>query len=180
MSDHLNETQIGTERIFEGRAVKLDVDQVRLADGTETVREVVRHPGAVLIVGLLPDQRVVMVRQYRYCVGEPLLELPAGTLEPGEDPLDCARRELAEETGYQSDEWTKIATFYTTPGFTDEQIHCFVGRNLLAGGEGEADEDERIETVLMPLSSAQTLARRGELHDAKSMVGLLLCRHDRL
>jgi len=180
MSDHLTETRLSSERIFTGRAVKLDVDRVRLPDGTESVREVIRHPGAVVIVGLLADQRVVMIRQHRYCVGQELLELPAGTLEAGEDPAECARRELAEETGYQSDDWTKITSFYTTPGFTDELIHCYLAKNLQPGGVGEMDEDERIETVTMPLSSAQTMARRGELHDAKTMVALLLCRHDRL
>lgn len=180
MSDHLTETRLSSETIFQGRAVRLERDRVRLPDGTESVREVVRHPGAVVIVGLLADQRVVMIRQHRYCVGEALLELPAGTLEAGEDPLDCARRELAEETGYQSDDWTAVTSFYTTPGFTDERIHCFLARDLRPGAAGEADEDERIETVLMPLSAAQTMARRGELRDAKTMVALLLCRHDRL
>ncbi len=180
MSEHLTETRLSSETIFEGRAVRLEVDRVRLPDGTESVREVIRHPGAVVIVGLLADQRVVMIRQHRYCVGEALLELPAGTLEAGENPDDCARRELAEETGYQSDDWTRIATFYTTPGFTDELIHGYLARNLQPGAVGEADEDERIETVLMPLSAAQTMARRGDLHDAKTMLALLLCRHDRL
>lgn len=178
MSEQLRETRIDGKRIYDGRAVKLDVDQIRLPDGNETVREVVRHPGAVMIVPLTSDGRVILVRQYRYCAGQALLELPAGTLDPGEEPLACARRELHEETGYTSREWHHVTTFYTTPGFTDELIHLFFARDVEPDGEGGGIEDETIETVMMPLSSAQTLARRGEIHDAKTMVGLLLAQVD--
>lgn len=178
MTEHLAETRLDGERVYDGRVVTLEVDRVALPDGGESRREVVRHPGAVMIVPLTDDGRVVMVRQFRYCVGEALLELPAGTLAPGEEPADCARRELAEETGLSAAEWRLLATFYTTPGFTDEVIHCYLARRLADGATATPDADETIETVLLPLSSAQTLARRGELRDAKTMVGLLLAPLD--
>lgn len=175
MGDELGEVRIGGERVYDGRVVKLDVDRVRLADGLESRREVVRHPGATMVVPLLDDGRVVMVRQFRYATGETLLELPAGTLDhPGEEPLECARRELAEETGLTAREWRLLASFYTTPGFTDERIWCFLATGIASDAVARPDADERIETVMMPLSSAQALARRGEIHDAKTIVGLML------
>ncbi|NUQ00396.1 MAG: NUDIX hydrolase [Armatimonadetes bacterium] len=178
MSDHLRETRIDGERVYDGQVVKLEVDRVRLPDGRESVREVVRHPGAVMVVPLTDDGRVVMVRQHRYCTGEALLELPAGTLEPGEEPLACAQRELVEETGYQARDWRHLASFYTTPGFTDELIHCYLASGITLGERAGGDEDELIELAMLPLSSAQTLARRGEIRDAKTMVGLLLTKVD--
>lgn len=174
MDNPLLETQLASETLYTGRVVRLEVDQVRLADGTESVREVIRHPGAVVIVGLLPDERVVLVKQFRYASGQALLELPAGTREAGEAPELTARRELAEETGYQSEQWTELATFYSAPGFCDELLHCYLAENLRPGGVGEADVDERIEPLLLPLAEARAMALRGEFHDAKTIAGLLL------
>lgn len=167
------ETQLSSRSVYDGRVVHLAVDQVRLADGSESVREVIRHPGAVVIVPLHDDGRVVLIRQFRYAAGEALLELPAGTLEPGEDPLACAQRELAEETGLAAAEWRLLSSFYSAPGFCTELLHCYLARGLTPA-VAEADADEEIETVVMPLSAAQTLARRGELRDAKTIAGLLL------
>ncbi|MCC7493173.1 MAG: NUDIX hydrolase [Fimbriimonadaceae bacterium] len=175
----MSESTLTSQRIYDGRVVHLDVDQVALAKGGQSVREVVRHPGAVMVVPVTADGRVVLVRQYRYAAGEALLELPAGTLDhPGEDPLACAQRELAEETGYQATQWRLLASFYTAPGFCTELIHCFLASDVTPGAVAEADADEDIELVMMPLSSAKTLARRGELRDAKTICGLLLAPFD--
>jgi len=169
----MGEQRIASERKYDGRVVKLDVDRVRLDDGRESVREVIRHPGAVLIVPVFDDGRVLMIRQHRYAPGCDLLELPAGTLDhAGESLVDAARRELAEETGYSAREWRLLTSFYTTPGFTDELIHCFLATGLAEDAAGEPDADEQIEPVVLPLAEARAMARRGEIRDAKTMVGL--------
>lgn len=175
MSQPAAETQLRSQRLYDGRVVTLDVDEVRLASGVETRREVVRHPGAVVIVPLTDDGRVVMVRQFRYAAGRTLLELPAGTLDhPGEDPQQAAERELLEETGCRAREWRLVASFYSAPGFCDELLHCFVARGVEPVADATPEDDETVERVLLPLSAAQTLVRRGELADAKTICGLLL------
>ena len=171
----LDEVRLDGGRVYDGRVVHLDVDRVRLADGTEAVREVVRHPGAAVIVPVLDDGRVLLVRQFRYPTGGVLLELPAGTVAAADaDPLECARRELAEETGHRAAEWRHLATFFSAPGFTDERVHCYLARRLETTSEGRLDEDERIDVVAVPLAEAEAMARRGELHDAKTIAGVLL------
>ncbi|MBI2300224.1 MAG: NUDIX hydrolase [Armatimonadetes bacterium] len=166
--------RIGTRRVHDGRVLRLDVDLVRLPGGGESVREVIRHHGAVVIVPLRDDGQVVMVRQFRYAAGEELLELPAGTLGPGEEPLACAKRELAEETGHAAREWRLLASFFSSPGFCDELLHCYLAEGAAPGATGHQDEDEDCKPVLLPLAEARAMARRGELHDAKTIAGLLL------
>ncbi|MEW6364409.1 MAG: NUDIX hydrolase [Acidobacteriota bacterium] len=171
------EHRLEGERVYSGRIVRLDVDRVRLGNGVETIREVVRHPGASLVVPLLDDGRVVLVRQYRYAVAEMLLELPAGKLDAaGEEPLACAQRELAEETGYAALTWIPLGDFYTTPGFTDEKIHCFLAAGLLPAQGRSADEDESIEVVPVAMTEAVELVRRGAIRDAKTIAALLLAQ----
>ncbi len=165
------ETAIASERVFEGRVVMLRVDDVRLPNGRETKREVVEHKGAVAIVPLLPGNRVVLIRQWRHAVGEELLEIPAGTLEPGEDPLACAHRELAEETGYEASLLEPIASFYTSPGFTNERLHLFLATGLRPT-ERAPDEDELIETVPVPWEQAMTMCTDGRIVDGKTLFGL--------
>ncbi len=172
--DPWREVRITGERRYDGHVLRLEVDRVRLPDGGETVREVVRHPGAVVIVPVRADGCVLLVRQFRYAVGETLLELPAGTLHPGEDPLDCARRELAEETGRTAARWRPVARFFSAPGFCDEVLHCFLATELAPAVGAHPDEDENIEVVPAPLADAERLIARGEVRDAKSLVGLLL------
>jgi ADP-ribose pyrophosphatase len=174
VSEELQERRIEGRRVYEGRVVSLDVDRVCLADGGEATREVVRHPGAVVVVALTGDGHVVLERQFRYAAGEVLLELPAGTLAPGEDPLDCARRELAEETGFRARRWRALSVFYTAPGFTDERMHCFLAAGAARQGEARPEADERIEVVTVPLADAVAAMARGEVRDAKSIIGLLL------
>lgn len=169
------ETRLSSQCLYDGRVVRLELDAVRLASGLETQREVIRHPGAVVIVPLTDDGRVVLIRQYRYAAGRTLLELPAGTLDhPGEEPQAAAERELLEETGHRAREWRRIAGFFSAPGFCDELLHCYLALGAQPAGEAAPDPDETVETVLLPLSAAQTMARRGELADAKTICGLLL------
>ena len=137
----------------------------------------VRHPGASAVVPLLdpldsPDPRVVLIRQYRYAAEGYVYEIPAGRLDPGETPADCALRELREETGYSAETLIPLTTFYTTPGFTDERIHLFAAVGLTEGAS-QTESDEILDLAPMTLSSAMALIASGELVDGKTMIGLL-------
>lgn len=144
-------------------------------DGVEHVREIVRHPGAVVILPLLDDGRLVFERIYRVAVGQTLIELPAGTLEPGEDPAETARRELAEETGYRAGRIRHLLTFCMSPGILDEQMHLFVAESLEAGPTA-LEPGEDIRPLLCTWNEALEMVRRGEIHDAKTLVGLMYYR----
>lgn len=171
------EEAIESNRIYSGRVVNLDVDRVRLPDGGESVREVVRHAGAVVILPLFGDGRIALVRQFRYPIGDDLLELPAGTLEPGEPPQACAQRELVEETGWRAGQMEGLGSFYSTPGFTDEVLHSFVATDLDPGDGGRTpDEDEFIDVVVLSTEEVMSVARRGDIRDAKTLATLLLAR----
>jgi ADP-ribose pyrophosphatase len=159
--------------IYQSRIVRFRVDTVSLPDGSTTIREVIETPGAVAIVPLTDDHQVRMVRQFRSAVGKYLLELPAGTLEPNESPEQAAPRELAEETGDRADHWQRLLGFHTVPGICDEYIHLFLATGLTPG-ETNLERDELIEVVTLPLSEALAMVRRGEIHDAKTIIGLLL------
>lgn len=169
------ERTLTQKSIFQGKVVTLRVDEVLLQDGRVGRREVVEHPGAV---GILAIERsaegsgIVLVEQYRYAVGEFLWEIPAGTLKPGEDPLECAKRELREETGYTAEKWDYLIGFYTTPGFTSERMHLFLARGLAAGPQ-EADGDEFLSVRLVPLDRALEMLRSGQIRDAKTTIALL-------
>lgn len=168
---------MSTRRIYAGRVVDLDVERVRFPDGSTGELEVIRHSGAAAVVALADppdaaDPRVVLLRQYRYAVGGTILEIPAGRLERGESPEECARRELLEETGYAARSWRRLTTIYTTPGFTDERIHLFWAHDLEAH-EPAGDADEFIEVRLVPWSEAMEKIGDGQLADAKSMAALL-------
>ncbi len=168
------EMKIAGERVYMGRVLNLDVDRVRLASGAEAVREVVRHPGAAVVVPVLDDGRVVLVRQFRYAAGETLLELPAGKRDGNEDPAACAARELAEETGFAAARLEYLAGFFTAPGFTDEFIHCFLASGLRPVAGPVQDADEELELRLVTLDEARRLIASGDIRDAKTIVGLLL------
>lgn len=174
MGDVMHERRVAGRRIYEGRVVDLEVDEVELEDGTRAVREAVRHHGAVVLVPLTSDGRVLLVRQYRYVPGEVLLELPAGSLEPGEDPAACASRELVEETGRRPGRLRPLAAFYSAPGFCDEMVHCFLASDLEPVEGVSGDADERIEVVALRFEEAVAMARRGALRDAKTVAGILL------
>ncbi len=177
MCEARGEITVSSDRVFSGRVVALDVDRVRVPDGSERVREVVRHPGAVVLLPRLDDGRLVFVRQYRYPVGRELLELPAGTLEPDEPVLTCAARELGEETGLQAGSLDELGSFFSTPGFTDEVLHGVAATRLSPAENGGApDPDENIDVVVLSVEEAFERARSGQLRDAKSLATLLLAR----
>ena len=166
--------RIGSETVWEGRIATVRVDRFRYSDGEEAEREVIAHPGAVAVVAH-DGERLFLVRQPREAVGEAaLLELPAGKLdEDGEDPLDTAKRELAEEIGKGARSWSKLTSFYTSPGFADEECHVYLATDLY-DESAVADENERIEIVDVPLADVDSVIR--ECRDAKSLVGLLWFR----
>jgi ADP-ribose pyrophosphatase len=165
-----------SQTVYEGRVVSLQVDEIELADGRRAVREVVRHPGAVVVVAVDEEERVVLVSQYRHPIGAWLLELPAGGLEPGEDPLHAARRELREEVGLEAKTWRSLGRFYSSPGFANELLHAFEARDLEPVPR-DLDDDEDIVVIRRPLSE---LVTRPELTpDAKTLAALFLAVRSR-
>jgi ADP-ribose pyrophosphatase len=164
---------VGSQRLFQGRVVGLRVDEVRLAEGRTFRAEVVEHVPSVGIVPLHDDGRVVLVRQYRHPVGEALLEIPAGSVDPGETPEACAQRELAEEIGCRADDVIRLGGFYLSPGYCTEFMHIFLARGLRPA-TAAPDEDEQIDLEEMPLAEALRMVRAGELRDAKTIAALAL------
>ena len=144
-----------------------------LADGTSRSREVVIHPGAVVVLPLLDDGRVVLIRNYRVAVGETLIELPAGTLEAGEDPQVAAQRELAEETGYRCRELQPLHAFYMSPGLLRERMHLFLATGL-SEGDTAREPGEQIENLIVPWPEAVVMALDGRIQDAKTLTAILL------
>ena len=167
----MEERTIDSRRLYEGRLVNLRQDRVILSSGRETTREVVEHANCVAIVAIDPEGEVLMVRQFRKPVGEVLLEIPAGVVEDGEEPLDSAHRELEEETGYVAGRMEKIGGFYSSPGYSTEFLHLFLASELRKG-EARPDGDEIIEVVSVPFERTLSLILSGELCDAKSIAGL--------
>jgi ADP-ribose pyrophosphatase len=158
--------------LFQAHRFRIEQVVQTTPDGVEHIREVVRHPGAVVILPLLDDGRICFERNYRVAVGETLIELPAGTLEPGEDPAETARRELVEETGYRAGHIEHLLTFCMSPGILDERMHLFLATELQPGPTAlEAGED--IQTLLCTWDEALRMARRGEIRDAKTLVALM-------
>ncbi len=174
----LIETFVSKKTIWRGNAVNFDVDTVRLPNGKLATREYLAHPGAVGVVPFLDRDTVVMVRQYRHPVGEVTLELPAGKLDARESLLSCIKRELAEETGYTAAKFKPLIRYWPTPAFADEVLHLYVATGLKAG-KVNADDDEFIETVILPFKKAVEMVRRGKIRDSKTVVGLLACAVDR-
>jgi ADP-ribose pyrophosphatase len=169
--------QLDSRRIHTGRVVRLDVDTVRFPDGSTGQLELIRHPGAAAIVPCASDPpgadpTILLIRQYRYATGGQLWEIPAGTLDPGEDPEACARRELMEETGVTAARLQRLTSIWTTPGFTNEVIHLYLATGLTTG-EPSRERDEFIEVVPQPLSRVLALIRDGEIRDAKTVVAIL-------
>ncbi len=170
---------IGSQPIYEGRVISLRVDDIEVKSGLNVRREVVDHPGAVVILPIDADGRILWVRQYRYAAARALLELPAGTLEKGETPEATARRELVEETGFAAAAWQSLGGFFSAPGFCTEYLHAFAASDLTPE-HADGDEDEDIEVV--PLTLDESLARldAGEIEDAKSLAALMLYMRGRM
>ena len=162
---------LGTTRPWQGRRIAVRVDEVERTDGHRTSREVVEHAGAVGILAW-DGTRIAVVRQWRHATGQALLEIPAGTLEPGEPAADTARRELAEEAGLAADRWEEGPRFYTAPGFCTELLQLFLATELRPTQAG-GDEDESLEASWLTLDEAVESVDRGDIRDAKSIVGIL-------
>jgi len=169
--------QLAHRRIYTGRVVHLDVDTVRYPDGSTGEMEMLRHPGAAAVLPFASDPRgadptVLLIQQYRYATGGTLLEIPAGRLNPGEEPAACARRELQEEVGVTAGRLERLTTMWTTPGFTDERIHLYWAADLAAGAHAR-EPDEFIEVVPKPLSDVLGMVRSGAICDGKTVVAIL-------
>lgn len=165
------ERTLRSTRAFEGRLISLRVDEVERPDGARATREIVEHPGAVAILAW-DGARLAMVRQWRHAAGDVLLEIPAGTMEPDEDPLATARRELAEEMGVAAESWTRGPAFYTAPGFCTERLTLFLATDLREV-DTEAPDDEQIERSWVSLADAVAGVEDGRVADAKSIAGIL-------
>ena len=170
---HLIETKVSSEVVFDGNLLQVRRDTVRLPDGNLATREYVVHPGAVLVVPVLPDGRLVVERQYRYPVGRVFVEFPAGKLDPGETEIATAQRELAEETGYLAATWTPLGRIHSVVGYSSEAIHFFIAEGLTHVG-ARLDDGEFLEIVTMRLDEMLAAMDRGEITDAKTVAALLL------
>jgi ADP-ribose pyrophosphatase len=159
--------------VYRGRVLNLTVEMAQLPNGKSVELELIRHPGASAVVPLRDDGNVVMIRQYRHAAGGLIDEIPAGKLDQGELPLSCAKRELQEEVGMRADRWHHLGTIFTTPGFTDEQIHLYLAQGLRAG-EVAHDPDEYIEVTAYPLEEVVRLIREGRITDGKTICAIML------
>jgi ADP-ribose pyrophosphatase len=157
--------------IRKGRVFDLTVESITLPNGVHIDLEIIRHPGAAAIVPLGADNEVIMLKQYRHAVGGNLWEIPAGTLDAGEAPLDCARRELAEETGLIAESWESMGAVTPVPGYSDERIHLFLARHLTPSTQS-LDPDEVIEVHSIPLQEVVAMIHAGEIEDAKTIVAI--------
>lgn len=162
-----------SERVLETEKFAVARVPVRTHDGQSVTKHVVVHPGAVALVPVLDDGRLVLIRNERFAVGRPLLEVPAGTLAPGEPPLQCAARELREETGYRAQALRPLATFFTAPGFCDEAMHVFVATGLEHVGQA-LEPTEHIEPVLLTRHEVEAAIDERLIEDAKTLAALLL------
>jgi ADP-ribose pyrophosphatase len=160
-----------TKNIYTGRVITVNVDTVTLPNGLTVDLEVVRHPGAAAVVPLKDDGTVILIRQFRHAAGGFIYEIPAGKLDPGEDPRVCAARELEEEIGYRAGQLDLLSSIFTAPGFTDEVIHIYKATRLTRGRQ-QLDRDEVLEVIEMSLVEAIRMIETGAIRDAKSIVGL--------
>jgi ADP-ribose pyrophosphatase len=174
--DSLVEHTISSQTIFAGKVIRLQLDQVELPNGQIARREIVKHPGAVCLLAITAENKLLLVWQFRKALEKTILELPAGKLEKGEDPYVCAERELEEETGYRAKSLQHVVSFYTSPGFADEYIHLYIAREL-ARGTVHLDEDEFVEPVELTLAECFQCVQTGEICDAKTIVAIYLWQH---
>jgi ADP-ribose pyrophosphatase len=169
----IHEQHATSEYVYRGRVITLRVDRMRTDAGRERIREVIEHPGAVALVPVTASGDLLLIRQTRYAAGRVLLEVPAGTLDPGEDVLTCADRELQEETGYKADRLERIGGFFVAPSYDQEYIHIYVATGL-SESRLAADDDEDIEVVPVSLDQALALIEQGAIEDAKTICAVLM------
>lgn len=170
MDSHLRETRIDGELAYDGHFLKVTRDRIKLPDGSVTQREFIRHPGAIVILPLLPDGRVLLERQFRYPNDRVFIEFPAGKIDPGEDPLACAKRELEEETGYTAKEWNFVCTIHNAIAYSDEHLDIFLARDLTQG-EAKLDEGEFLELFSATVPELLEMVRTGQVTDVKTIIG---------
>ncbi|OON62144.1 ADP-ribose pyrophosphatase [Massilia sp. KIM] len=170
MTLELKETRIDGGVVYDGRFLKVERDRIRLPNGAESDREFIRHPGAVVILPLLPDGRVLLERQFRYPNGQVFIEFPAGKIDPGEDHLACAKRELQEETGYTAGKWRFVCTIHNAIAYSDEHLELFLAEDLVPGQQ-QLDEGEFLETFTATVPELLEMVRRGEITDVKTIIG---------
>jgi ADP-ribose pyrophosphatase len=170
MDSQLEETRIDGELAYDGGFLKVSRDQVRLPNGATTFREYIKHPGAVVVLAILDDGSVLLERQFRYPLGRVFIELPAGKIDPGEDVLACAKRELQEETGYTASDWQFVTTIHNAIAYSDEHLDLFIARGLTAG-PAKLDEGEFLETFSASLPDMLAMVRDGRITDVKTIIG---------
>lgn len=169
----MKEKTLSSRKIFSGHVISLKSDKVKIGKSRISTREVVLHNGAVAILPVLKNDKLVLVKQFRYAVGKTTLEIPAGTLKKNENPLFCAKRELKEETGYTSGKIRKILSFYTTPGFSNEILHIYLAEDLKAGKK-ELEWDENVKTEYVSLTKALKMIKCGLVRDGKTIIAILM------
>ncbi|WP_347549769.1 NUDIX hydrolase [Pseudalkalibacillus hwajinpoensis] len=171
--DHLYEKTLSSKTIYQGRIIDLRVEDVELPNGKQSKRELIDHPGAVAVIAVTPNDKIIAVRQYRKALGKAIVEIPAGKLELGEKPELTAVRELEEETGYTCESLDKIISFYTSPGFANELVHLYVAKGLEKSGEQSTDEDEFLDVLHLSIEEMEEMLQTEEIHDAKTAYALM-------
>lgn len=177
-SKKFEEITLSTTPVFQGKVISLQVDEVRLPNGQTATREIIKHPGAVAVIALIGDKMLV-VEQYRKPLEKCLVEIPAGKLDPGEEPLEAAKRELEEETGYRCGSIRLVCSFYTSPGFADEILHLYIAEELTKG-EAHLDEDEFLDCDAITLEQAERYIAEGRIGDVKTIMAVYAWRLYRL
>lgn len=170
MDLHLKEVRVDSEVAYEGHFLKLQCDTVRLPDGKTSKREFIRHPGAVVILPLFDDGTVLLERQFRYPLDQVFIEFPAGKIDPNEDPLECAKRELQEESGYTAAHWQFLCTIHNAIAYSDEHLDIFLAKGLTAG-ERKLDDGEFLETFKASVPDMLAWIREGKITDVKTVIG---------
>ncbi len=170
MDLHLKEARIASALAYDGEFLKVQRDTVRLPDGKETSREYIKHPGAVVIIPVLDDGSILLERQFRYPVNQVIIEFPAGKIDPGEASLDCAKRELLEETGYTANDWQFVCTIHNAIAYSDEHLDIFLARDLKEG-QSQPDEGEFLETFTASIDEMLAWIKEGKITDVKTVIG---------
>ena len=169
---HLDETSIDSTQVYRGNLLDVRLDRIRLPSGEEATREYIRHQGAAVIVPVLDNGKLVFGRQFRYPLGQALLEFPAGKIDPGEAPENTAKRELLEETGFSSDQWRHVGVVHPCVGYSNERIEIFMARDLRRQSEQNLDHGESIDVLELHLNEALEAVRNGEITDGKTITAL--------
>jgi ADP-ribose pyrophosphatase len=169
MDQHLKEIQVDSSLVYDGHFLKVQRDQVCLPDGKHSFREYIKHPGAVVILPLFDDGSVLLERQFRYPLNQVFIEYPAGKIDPNEDPLECAKRELQEETGYTAKDWHFVCTIHNAIAYSDEHLDIYLARGLTAG-ESKLDEGEFLETFKASVSDILAWIQEGKITDVKTVI----------